>query len=63
MTHCHIKRSEKPLKPKNINNEFLILKFLKEYDYPEFLIIGQKKFKKFKAKDSKHVKNINNKKT
>lgn len=52
-----MERATKPLKPKNIYYKFSISRFIKEYDYPEYLIIGQKDFKKFKAKDSKHAKN------
>ena len=39
-------KSTKPLKPKNIYSRFSIIRFLKEYDYPEYLIIGQNEFKK-----------------
>lgn len=46
----------KPLKPKIYESEFCIAKFIRENDYPEFLIIGQNEFKKLKAKDSKHAK-------
>lgn len=51
-----MKIATKPLRPKNIYSQFSISRFLKEYDYPEYLIIGQKEFKKFKAKDSKQAK-------
>ena len=46
----------KPLRPKFTYSVFSIRKFIEEYYYPEFLIIGQNEFKKFKAKDSKHAK-------
>lgn len=49
MTHC-LSRSKKPLRPKLTNSVFSIRKFIEEYDFPEFLIIGQNEFKKFKAK-------------
>lgn len=47
----------KPLRPKNIYSEFSITRFMKEYDYPEFLIIGFKDFANLKAKSVKHAKN------
>lgn len=46
----------KPLRPKNIYSRFSISRFLKEYYYPEFLIISDCLFLKIKAKDSKHAK-------
>lgn len=49
-------KATKPLKPKISESEFCIAKFIREYYYPEFLIIGQNEFKKIKAKDSKHAK-------
>lgn len=49
-------KSTKPLRPKNIYSRFSISRFIKEFDYPEYLIIGQNEFKKFKSKDSKHAK-------
>lgn len=49
-------KATKPLRPKKIYSRFSISRFIKEYDYPEYLIIGQNEFKKFKAKDSKHAK-------
>ena len=51
-----MKIATKPLRPKNIYSRFSISRFLKEYDYPEYLIIWQNEFKKLKAKDSKHAR-------
>lgn len=46
----------KPLRPKKIYSKFSISRFLKEYDYPEFLIISKKSIHYIIAKDSKHAK-------
>jgi len=51
-----MKTATKPLRPKLDYSKLSISRFLKEYDYPEFLIIGQNEFKKIKAKDSKNAK-------
>lgn len=47
----------KPLKPKNIYSQFSIARFIREYNLPEYLIISQDLFLKFKGKTSKHAKN------
>lgn len=49
--------SKKPIKPKNIWSQFSISTFIKEFDYPEYLIISQDLFLKFKGKTVKHAKN------
>ena len=41
-----MKIATKKKKKKNIYSQFSISRFLKEYDYPEYLIIGQNEFKK-----------------
>lgn len=51
-----MEKATKPLKPKKIYSEFSITRFMKEYDYPEFLFFTNKWYFTVKAKNLKQAK-------